>query len=235
VCGSADALEYFGYNLNTEPEDVKRCIEELGIGFMFAPKFHPAMKNVANARKQLGVRTAFNILGPLSNPANVNAQIVGVSDPVLIDKVVTLLQKIGREEAMVFHASDGLDELSNTCINQIAWLKNGTINKFVLNPKSFKIGIAEPADLSVRSKEESVEQTFRVLNGTANEKRIGAVLLNVAASLIVANKADSFEDAIELSKEAMQSGGAYKKLKALIKSCGDVSVLEELEKRWQNS
>jgi anthranilate phosphoribosyltransferase len=235
VCGSADALEYFGYNLNTEPEDVKRCIEELGIGFMFAPKFHPAMKNVANARKQLGVRTAFNILGPLSNPANVNAQIVGVSDPVLIDKVVTLLQKIGREEAMVFHASDGLDELSNTCINQIAWLKNGTINKFVLNPKSFKIGIAEPADLSVRSKEESVEQTFRVLNGTANEKRIGAVLLNVAASLIVANKADSFEDAIELSKKAMQCGGAYKKLKALIKSCGDVSVLEELEKRWQNS
>ncbi|MEM3084311.1 MAG: anthranilate phosphoribosyltransferase, partial [Nitrososphaerales archaeon] len=178
VGGSADALEYFGYDLNTEPDAVKRCIEDFGIGFIFAPKFHPAIKNVANARKQLGVRTAFNILGPLSNPANVNAQVVGISDPALTDKIVHLLQKVGRDEAMVFYSEDGLDELSNTCINHISWLRNGSITKLDLNPKSFKIAVAEPADLSVMSKEESVEHTFRVLNGTANEKRIGVVLLN---------------------------------------------------------
>ena len=235
VCGSADVLEYFGYDLNTEPGIVKKCIEELGIGFLFAPKFHPAMKNVANARKQLGIRTAFNILGPLSNPANVNAQVVGVSDPVLIDRIAQLLKNVGREEAMVFHARDGLDELSNTCINQIAWLRNGSIDKFDLNPKSFKISAAEPSDLSVMSKEESVEHTFRVLNGTTSEKRTSVVLLNAAASLIVAGKADSFEDAIELARTTVQSGKAYEKLKLLIRSCGNVSVLEELEKKWQNS
>ncbi len=234
VCGSADVLEYFGYDLNAEPNSVEKCIEQLGIGFMFAPRFHPAMKNVANARKQLGVRTTFNILGPLSNPADVDAQVVGVSELALIDKIVQVLKTL-REEAMVFHAKDGLDELSNTCINHVAWLKNGSINKFDLNPRSFKISIADPADISAVSKEESVEHTFRVLNGTASEKRTSIVLLNAAASLIVANKSDSFEDAIELAKKTIQSGKAYEKLKSLIKHCGNISVFEELEKKWQNS
>jgi len=234
ICGSADVLEYFGYDLNTETSVVEKCIEQLGIGFMFAPKFHPAMKNVANARKKLGTRTAFNILGPLSNPANVNAQVVGVSDPTLMDKIVQVLKTV-REEAMVFYARDGLDEISNTCMNQIAWLRNGSIHKFDLNPKSFRISAAEPADISVVSKEESVEHTFRVLNGTASEKRTDIVLLNAAAALIVANKADSFEDGIELARKTVQSGKAYEKLKLLIKSCGDISVLEGLEKKWQHS
>jgi anthranilate phosphoribosyltransferase len=234
VCGSADVLEYFGYDLNTEPNSVEKCIEQLGIGFMFAPRFHPAMKNVANARKQLGVRTTFNILGPLSNPADVDAQVVGVSEPALIDKIVQVLKNV-REEVMVFHAKDGLDELSNTCINHIAWLRNGSINKFDLNPRNFKISIADSADISVVSKDESVEHTFRVLNGTASEKRTSIVLLNAAASLIVANKADSFEDAIELARKTLQSGKAYEKLKSLIKTCGNISVFEELEKKWQNS
>lgn len=234
ICGSADVLESFGYDLNTEPNVIEKCIEQLGIGFMFAPRFHPAMKNVANARKQLGIRTAFNILGPLSNPADVNAQVVGVSDPVLIDKIANVLKDV-RDEVMVFHARDGLDELSNTCINQIAWVRNGSVNKFDLNPKSFKISVADPADVSVMNKEESLEHTFKVLNGTANQKRISIVLLNAAASLIVANKADSFEDGIELAKQTVKSGKAYEKLKSLIRQCGNVSVLEEMEKKWQNS
>lgn len=234
LCGSADVLEYFGYDLNTEPNVVEKCIEQLGIGFMFAPKFHPAMKNVANARKKVGTRTAFNILGPLSNPANVNAQVVGVSDPTLMDKIVQVLKPV-REEVMVFYAKDGLDEISNTCINQIEWLKNDSIEKFDINPKSFSISIADPADISVTSKEESVEHTFRVLNGTANEKRTDIVLLNAAAALLVSNKADSFEDGIELARKTVHSGKAYEKLKLLIKSCGDISVLEGLEKKWQNS
>ncbi|MFQ5920890.1 MAG: anthranilate phosphoribosyltransferase, partial [Nitrososphaerales archaeon] len=109
--GSADVLEYFGYDLDTEPSKVKECIEDLGIGFIFAPKFHPAMKHVANARKELGVRTAFNLLGPLSNPAGVDAQVVGVYDPALMEKIALLLKSVGRREAMVFHALDGMDEL----------------------------------------------------------------------------------------------------------------------------
>lgn len=234
ICGSADVLEYFGYNLDVDPGDVEKCIERIGIGFMFAPRFHPAMKNATNARKHLGIRTAFNILGPLSNPADVDAQVVGVSDPVLVDKIAHVLKDV-REEAMIFYAEDGLDELSNTCINHIVWVRNGSIDKLDLNPKSFKISAADPADVTVMSKEESVEQTFRVLNGTANAKRTGIVLLNAAASLIVGGKADSFESAIEHAKESIESGKAYEKLKLLIKFCGSADVLEGLEKKWQNS
>jgi len=234
-CGSADVLEYFGYDLNTEPDKVKGCIESFGIGFIFAPKFHPAMKNVAGARKQLGVRTAFNLLGPLSNPAGVDAQVVGVSDLSLIDKIAQLLKSAGRKEAMVFHAEDGLDELSNTCINHVAWLRNGSIEKFDLEPKSLKIKVAEPADLSVTNKDESAMQMFKVLNGSADAKKLDIVLLNAAAALIVGNKANSFEDAIELARKAVENGNAYRKFKALIERCGNVSRLEELEKKWLNS
>jgi len=234
-CGSADVLEYFGYDLNTEPSKVKECIEALGIGFMFAPKFHPAMKNVASARKELGVRTAFNILGPLSNPAGVDAQVVGVYDLSLIDKIAQLLKSAGRKEAMVFHARDGLDELSNTCINHIAWLRDGSINKFDLNPRSLKICVAEPADLSITNKDESAMQMFKVLNGGADEKKLDIVLLNAAAALIVGNKADSFGDAIELARKAVETGNAYKKFIALIERCGNASQLEGLERKWQNS
>ena len=230
-CGSADVLEYFGYDLNTEPSKVKECIEEFGIGFMFAPKFHPTMKNVASARKELGVRTAFNILGPLSNPAGVDAQVVGVSDLSLIDKITQLLKNSGRKEAMVFHAEDGLDELSNTCINHIAWLRDGSINRFDLNPKTFRISVAEPNNLRIANKVESAAEMFKVLNGSADEKKLDIVLLNAAAALIVGDKADSFEDAIELARKTIESGNAYKKFKALIGRCGNLSQLEELEKK----
>ncbi|MGH9922614.1 MAG: anthranilate phosphoribosyltransferase [Nitrososphaerales archaeon] len=234
-CGSADVLEYFGYDLDTEPSKVKECIEQLGIGFMFAPKFHPAMKNVANARKELGVRTAFNLLGPLSNPADVDAQVVGVYDLSLIDKIAQLLKNIGRKEAMVFHADDGLDELSNTCINHISWIRDSSIDKVDLDPKTLRISIAERADLSVASKAESALQMFKILNGSADEKKLGVVLLNASAALIVGDKADSFEEGIELARKAIESGNAFKKFGSLIRKCGNVSKLLELEKKWQNS
>ncbi len=234
-CGSADVLEYFGYDLNTEPAKVKECIEELGLGFLFAPRFHPAMKTVANARKELGLRTAFNILGPLSNPAGVDAQVVGVYDLSMVDKIVQLLKSVGRKEAMVFHARDGLDELSNTCMNHIAWLRDGSVDRLDLNPKSFKISVAEPADLSVMNKDESARSFFKVLNGSADEKKYGTVLLNAAAALMVGNTAKSFDDAIELARKSIESGNAYKKFKALIGKCGNLSHLEELEKKWENS
>jgi anthranilate phosphoribosyltransferase len=234
-CGSADVLEYFGYDLNTEPSKVKECIEQIGIGFMFAPKFHPAMKNVANARKKLGTRTAFNILGPLSNPADVDAQVVGVYDMSLVDKIAQLLKSVGRKEAMVFHADDGLDELSNTCTNHISWVKDGSIKKLDLDPTSLKISVAEPSDLSVTSKDDSALQMFKVLNDSADEKKLAIVILNAAAALIVGDKADGFDDAIEVAGKTLESGDAHKKFKELIDRCGNISHMEELEEKWQNS
>lgn len=233
--GSADALEYFGYDLDTEPEKVRECIEKIGIGFAFAPKFHPAMKNVAAARKQLGIRTAFNILGPLSNPAGIDAQIVGVSDGSLREKVAQLLKAIGRREAMIFNADDGMDELSNTCMNHILWLRDGSVETLDLNPKSFKIDIAQVSDLTVASKDEAARCIFKVLRGSADGKKIDVVLLNAAAALMVAGKAGSFDDAISQARQAVESGGAYKKLKELVARCGGVSKLEEIERRWENS
>ncbi len=233
--GSADVLEYFGYDLDTEPAVVRECIESLGIGFIFAPKFHPAMRFVANARKELGVRTAFNVLGPLSNPAGVDAQVVGVYDPTLIEKIALLLKSAGRKEAMVFHALDGLDELSNTCVNQIVRLRDGSMERLDLDPRSLGLAAAKPADLSVTNKEESAMHFFRVLSSSADEKKTGAVLLNAAAALIVAAKSDSFSDGIEQAKEALESGGAYKKFRALIDRCGSTAKLEEAERRWQSS
>lgn len=234
-CGSADVLEYFGYDLNTEPSKVKECIEQIGIGFIFAPKFQPAMKNVANARKRLGMRTAFNMLGPLSNPANVDAQVVGVYDLSLVDKIAQLLMSAGRKEAMVFHADDGLDELSNTCINHISWVKDGSIKKLDLDPESLKISVAEPVDLSVESKDDSALQMFKVLNNRADKKKLSVVWLNAAAVLIVGGKADTFDNGIDLAKKAIESGNAYKNFKVLIDRCGNISRIEELEKKWQNS
>jgi anthranilate phosphoribosyltransferase len=234
-CGSADMLEYFGYDLDTEPGKVKECIEQLGIGFMFAPRFHPAMKNVANARKELGIRTAFNILGPLSNPADIDAQVVGVYDPSMIDKIAELLKSIGRKEAMVFHAEDGMDELSNTCLNHISWLNDGALKNIILNPKDLKISIAEPQDLGIATKEESVMHAFEVLNGNAERKKLDVVLLNASAALMVGGKIDSFADGIEIARKAVESGSTYKKFKALISRCGNLSKLEEFERKWQNS
>ena len=235
LCGSADVLEFYGFDLNTEPDMVEKSIEQLGIGFMFAPKFHPAMKNASNARKQLGTNTAFNILGPLSNPANINAQVVGVSNVELIDKIIELLRENGREQAMVFHSIDGFDEISNTCANEVVWLRNGSVEKFDLNPTSFNVSIAEVTDHSVSSKKQSAEYTFRVLNGTSDEKKTDIVLLNAAAALVVADKVDSFKDGIELARKTVQNGEAYEKLRSLVKFCGDTGVFEEIEKKWGNS
>ena len=225
--GSADILESIGYNLDLDKDKVKESIDTLDIGFLFAPKFHPAMKNVARARKAIGIRSIFNILGPLANPCNINAQIVGVSEQGLLDKVARLLLLIGREEAMVFYSYDGFDELSITSNNKILWVKDDKIDELIINPKSFGME-ASISDIVINSKEQAINSFMLALNGYDKHKS-NMLALNTAAALIVAREGYSFSNAIEEAKDAINSGKAYGKLREFIKRYGNYARLREVE------
>ena len=230
VCGSADIFEYFGYDLNMVPEKVTEAIERFGIGFMFAQKFHPAMKNVAEARKLLGTRTAFNLLGPLSNPAGVKNQLVGVFSADYLERVVLLLKARGAESAMTVLSHDGLDELSTTSKNQICLLKDGKISLKILNPADLGLANASISDIQVFSKEDAIKAFVSVLKGTANKPMIQVTALNAAAGLIISGIANDFHNAMPLALNTIKSGKAYDAFKNLIRFCGDISKVEEFDK-----
>ena len=230
VCGSADIFEYFGYDLNMAPEKVTDAIERFGIGFMFAQKFHPAMKNVAEARKMLGTRTAFNLLGPLSNPAGVKNQLVGVFSADYLERLVLLLKARGAESAMTVLSHDGLDELSTTSKNQICLLKDGKISLKILNPAELGLVNASLGDIQVYSKEDSIKAFVSVLKGTANKPMIEVTALNAAAGLIISGMANDFHDAIPIALNSIKSGKAYNIFKNLIRFCGNISKVEEFDK-----
>lgn len=233
-CGSADVLERLGLNLNVEPEKVEKAIEEVGVGFMFAPAFHPAMKYAIGPRRELGIRTVFNVLGPLTNPADANAQLLGVYDPRLTEPLASSLKSLGCEEAMVAHGLDGLDEISTVGKTRISWLRNGEVATKEMAPKDFGVKQAKLEDIKGTTPEESGELTFKILYGCidANNPRREIVQVNSAAAIIVAGKAEDFGYGTEVAKESIESGAAYKKLKELIKfSSGDLTKLEQLEKK----
>ncbi len=235
-CGSADVLEKLGLNLNVKPETVKGAIENVGVGFMFAPAFHPAMKNVAGVRKELGIRTVFNVLGPLVNPACANARTIGVYEASLVNKIVMVLKRLKVEEAMVYHGLDGLDEISTMGKTLIAWLRGGEIKSLEVTPESFGVKRAKPEEISGTSPEESAELAFKILYGVlkeGNPKR-DIVLVNAAAAIIVGGKAEDYGYAMELARESIESGAAYKKLKGLL-CCyegSDLSRVEDLETKY---
>ncbi|MEM0480063.1 MAG: anthranilate phosphoribosyltransferase [Candidatus Nitrosocaldus sp.] len=230
MSGSADILEYLGYNLDTKPEKVEECIEKIGIGFIFAPRFHPAMSRVAGVRREIGIRTAFNIVGPVCNPAVPKAQVVGVYSPTIMDKVAGMLIHAGREEFMVVHAIDGMDELSNTCTNRILWYRHdaGSIN-IDLDPKALGLSTARKDDLIVKGRDEAASIFLDVLKGSARKEVMDAVLLNAAAAIIVGRKASSFKEGIEVAKSSVMDGRAYKRLRELIGACGSIERLDEVE------
>lgn len=230
VCGSADIFEYFGYDLNMSPERVTEIIEKCGIGFMFAQKFHPAMKNVSEARKLLGTRTAFNLLGPLSNPARVKNQIVGVFSPDFLERLVLLLKARGAENVMSVLSHDGLDELSTTSKNQICLLKDGKISLKTLNPVDLGLSKSSLSDIQVSSKEEAIKAFVSVLRGTANKSMIEVTALNAAAGLIISDIVNNFSDATPIALECIKSGKAYDIFKNFIRFCGNISKVEEFEK-----
>ena len=234
-CGSADVLERLGFNLSIAPEGVERAIEHVGIGFMFAPAFHPAMKYAIGPRKEIGVRTVFNVLGPLTNPASANAQLLGVYDKKLVEPMAYVLKKLGCEEAMVVHGLDGLDEISTLGRTAIAWLREGEVARFETVPEDFGAQRTTAEALRVSSPEESAEAVFKILFGccAASDSRLEIVLVNSAAGIIVGGKAEDFTQGMELARKSINSGAAYEKLKALVlASGGELSRLEELESKY---
>jgi len=230
ISGSADIFEYFGFDLNSEPNKVNETIEKFGIGFMFAQKFHPAMKNVAKARKIVGGRTAFNLLGPLTNPAMVKNQLIGVFSENYQERIVKILKRKNAETVMAVRSDDGMDELSTTSKNQICMLKNNMITKMTLDPQKIGLQKGNITDIQISSKEDAIKSFVTVLNDSANKTKIEITALNAAGGLIVSDMADSFTDAVELALDTIHSGKAFDKLENFVKNCGDIEKLEGAKK-----
>jgi len=230
ISGSADIFEYFGFDLNSEPNMVNETIEKYGIGFMFAQRFHPAMKNVATARKVVGGRTAFNLLGPLTNPAMVKNQLIGVFSEDYQERIVKILKRKDAETIMAVRSADGMDELSTTSKNQICMLKNNVISKMTLDPQEVGLKKGNISDIQISSKKDAIESFLTVLNGSANKTKIEITALNAAGGLIVSNIADSFTDAVELALNTIHNGKAFDKLENFVKNCGDIEKLEGVKK-----
>lgn len=231
ISGSADIFEYFGYDLNMEPAQVQDIIEKFGIGFMFAPKFHPAMKNVAEARKALGTRTAFNLLGPLCNPAGVKHQLVGVYSKEYLSRVISLLESRGAESVMTVISADGLDELSTTSKNYIHHLNKGEVTSHVLDPSELGLEKAKLADLQVSTRDEAIGAFVSILAGTAKKPMIEITALNAAAGLVVGGFSEKFDEALSVSLESIKAGKAYDLFKNFIRHSGDVTKLEAFERK----
>lgn len=234
-CGSADVLERLGLNLSLNPTGVEKSIEKVGIGFMFAPVFHPAMKFAVGPRRELGIRTVFNILGPLTNPADANAQLIGVYHRKLTTPLAQALKSLGCEEAMVVHGLGGMDEISTIGKTAISWLKERKVTNMEVTPKDLGVKLARLADVQGTTVNESAEYTFKILNGCCDrdDPKREIVLVNGVAGIIVGGKAESFYDGIEMARESIDSGASYKKLATLVKtSNGDLSRLEELEDKY---
>ena len=215
--GSADVLQCLGVNINAPLRTIERCIEEVGIGFLFAPLMHKAMKHAVGVRKDLGFRTIFNLLGPLTNPANAHAQILGVFDSKWVNPLAEVLRDLGSQHAMVVHGFDGLDEITLTSETQISELKNGTITNYSLNPKKFGYSLCSSADLKGGVPEVNAEIIRGILNGEKGSKT-DIVLLNAGAAIYVGGKAETIEQGILIATKSINSGEANKKLEELCRS-----------------
>jgi anthranilate phosphoribosyltransferase len=213
--GSADVLEAAGVNLNLSPEQVADCVNKIGVGFLFAPKYHGAMKHTGNVRKEMGVRTLFNLLGPLANPAAAPNQLIGVFAQQWLEPLAQVLKNLGSAHVLVVNAEDGLDEISIAAPTQIAELKNGAISTYSITPESLGLKRGSLADLAVTDAQSSLAIMQAVLNnqsGTAKD----IVLLNAGAAIYAANLADSLSTGIAKANQMLESGAAMAKLNALI-------------------
>lgn len=218
--GSADVLRALGVNLDCAPDTIERCIAECGLGFMFAPAHHAAMRHVAKVRGELGVRTIFNLLGPLANPAATKYQIVGVFDRKWVEPVAKVLGLLGVARAWVVHGADGLDELTTTTVSDVAVLDGGKVSTFRISPRNAGLPDAKPEDLTGGDAEENAAHIRAVLHGNAGPLR-DIVLLNAAAALLVAGKASSLRDGVALAADAIDSGKAIAVLDALVALTND--------------
>jgi len=213
-CGSADVLSALGVNLELTAEQVAQAIEQIGIGFMFAPKFHPAMRHAGGPRKEIGQRTIFNIIGPLTNPAGANIQLTGVYSPNLTEPLAHVLNELGSKAALVIHGANGLDELNTTGANRVSHLKNGMVETYDLNPTDLGLALSTVQDLRGGTPDEAAVMMRDLLTGKLNGARRDAILLNAAAAL--AAETGDFKSALDEAKEALDSGKALAKLDALV-------------------
>jgi anthranilate phosphoribosyltransferase len=215
-CGSADVLEAAGVALDLNPEQVGRCIREIGIGFLFAPVLHGAMKYAIGPRREIGIRTIFNILGPLTNPAGANVQVIGVFDRKLTEPLANVLGKLGTKRALVVHGEGGLDELTVTGPTRISELKNGKVASYMITPQEMGLPTAMLVELrGGETAAESAVQLRSVLLGTPGPKR-DMVLLNSGAALMVAGLAEDVQGGVKLAAEIIDSGKAAQKLEQLV-------------------
>ncbi|MEW5880282.1 MAG: anthranilate phosphoribosyltransferase [Pseudomonadota bacterium] len=209
--GSADVLEALGANINLSPDKVAACLAETGIGFMFAPNHHAAMKHAAPVRKELGVRTIFNILGPLTNPAGAPHQVMGVFHPDLVGIQVRVLQQLGSKHVMVVYGKDGMDEVSLGAATMVGELKNGEVREYEIHPEDFGLAMVSNRGLKVANATESRAMVLEALENTPGTPR-EIVTLNAAVALYAADVADSIDDGIRMAREAIAGGAAKRKL-----------------------
>jgi len=219
-CGSADLFEELGVNVSATPPIVERCLDEAGIAFLFAQVFHPSMRHAAPTRKELGVRTAFNLLGPLTNPAGASRQLVGVPRPELTELVARSLAQLGAERAWVVHGADGLDEISTTGYTKVSECRGGAVNTFYLHPADVGLAKSPPATLRGGDARENATIARDVLSGRPGAPR-DIVLLNAGASLLIAGRVPTIPEGIAQAAEAIDSGRAAAVLDTLIRVSQD--------------
>jgi anthranilate phosphoribosyltransferase len=220
--GSADVMEALGVNIHLAPEAIARCIEQAGVGFMFAPNHHPAMKNVASIRRELGVRTIFNILGPLTNPAGAPNILMGVFHPDLVGIQIRALHRLGAEHALVVYGRDGMDEISLGAATLVGELRHGEITEYEVHPEDFGLPMAGSRALKVETAEQSRAMLLGVLHnepGAAHD----IVVLNAGAALYAANVASSIQEGMAKARTAIQSGAAKQRLQQLIALTGQLA------------
>jgi anthranilate phosphoribosyltransferase len=225
-CGSADVLEALGIPIELEPAGVERCVAEAGIGFCLAQRYHPAVRFMAPARRELGVATTFNFLGPLANPARVRRQAVGVADPAMAERVIAVLQANGALHAWVFYGDDGLDELTTTATSTVHELRDGEVRRFTLDPADFGIARAATGDLCGGDATTNADAVRSVLDGKPGAVR-DVALVNAAAALVVAEIADGFADGLERAREAVDTGAAARVLDEWLRIGSAARVAEE--------
>lgn len=213
--GSADVLEALGVNLNQTPQQVAQSVDEIGVGFMFAPNYHAAMKHAAPVRRELGIKTLFNILGPLTNPASAKRQVLGVFNADLVKTLALVLQRLGSEHVLIVHGNDGLDEITIAGETSIGELKNGQVNVYTVRPEDFNLKTSAIEAIQVTDSADAKTMLLSVLENTAGPAR-DIVLMNAGAAIYAAGIADTLEQGIKAALRAIESGAALKKLHDLV-------------------
>ena len=217
--GSADVLEALGANLALEPSRVQRVIEDVGVGFLFAPNFHPAMRHAVGPRRELGVRTVFNILGPLTNPASARCQVLGVYHPSLVTKLTPVLRNLGVERALVVHGEGGLDEISPFGPTRVGEVRDGEVSYYTINPETFGFARANMSDVTGGDPLESARVFLRVLGGEKGP-RADTVTLNAAAAAVVSGKAKDLKEGVDVARNSIAEGKALDKLHKFVAATG---------------